>query len=44
MGEVGGGGGGSHTWSLVSQKAVRELNALGALHVYHVFEDEKSKG
>ena len=33
----------SHTWRLVSWKALRELNALWALPVYPVFE-EKSNG
>ena len=33
----------SHTWRLMSWKAIRELNALWALPVYTIFEDEKSK-
>ena len=34
----------SHTLKLVSWKALRKLNALCALRVYPVFEDEKSNG
>ena len=34
----------SHTWRLVSLKALRELNAHWALPLYPVSEDEKSKG
>ena len=34
----------SHTWRLVSWKALRALNARWAQPVYPIFEDEKSNG
>ena len=34
----------SHTWRLVSLKALRELNALWALPLYPTIENEKSNG